>query len=291
MKMAYFNLHQNPIHIKYRDYSIGDYDGFYHYHQGIELLIVHQGKGHVVINSKLQPLESGTALCIQPYQLHRVHFEVSEHSPYERTVVTFEPTALVPFVNMFPAAHRFFERLWRGGMSSQSVRMGDSEPYINAMLAHYHNSLSLGRGKELFENASLMVVQLLDVLGMLLSSQSGPAAAVRSARHSETIMHYLEQRYAEPFDLGKLAEELHLSRHHISHLFREETGSSISDYLIARRIRQACYLLSTDTLPIEHVGARVGIANFSYFCRLFKKVTGFTPKQFRDHALVPPIYS
>ncbi|WP_373430115.1 AraC family transcriptional regulator [Paenibacillus sp. GD4] len=42
----------------------------------------------------------------------------------------------------------------------------------------------------------------------------------------------LEEHYTEPFDLSSLARELHLSKHHVSHLFRSETGGSITEYVI-----------------------------------------------------------
>jgi len=68
----------------------------------------------------------------------------------------------------------------------------------------------------------------------------------------------------------------------VSRIFRQETGSSITDYLTARRIKQACRLLQTTSLPVDRVGIEVGLPNMSYFIQLFKKVTGVTPLKFRN---------
>jgi YesN/AraC family two-component response regulator len=103
----------------------------------------------------------------------------------------------------------------------------------------------------------------------------------RPHRYSETIMQWVEKHYTEDFDLGKLAEEMHLSKFYVSRIFRQETGSNITDYLTARRIKQACRLLETTPHSIEQIGAQVGLHNPSYFCQLFKKITGKPPLQYR----------
>ncbi|TDG00284.1 AraC family transcriptional regulator [Paenibacillus piri] len=288
MLLAQFQLDKNPFYLVYRDYS-ESYKGFYHYHQGIELLLIHRGRGHAVLNQKMYHLEAGSLLCLQPFQLHRVHFEASEDSPYERTILKFEPTVLVAALRMFPAANRFFEYLWKGNLTNQVVSTGAAEAYIMQIISHFKSKNLTLTDAEYYEAATMMTIQVLDCIRSLWREQAQTdSAAARPERHSEKIMQWIEANYTTPFDLDKLAKELHLSKHHVSHLFSSETGSSITDYLMSRRIRQACWLLNTESLPIEQVGIQVGIANFSYFCRLFKKITGYTPLQYRTLSFTIP---
>ncbi|MNY58324.1 Multiple antibiotic resistance protein MarA [compost metagenome] len=72
-----------------------------------------------------------------------------------------------------------------------------------------------------------------------------------------------------------------MSRTYVSRIFRRETGSSITNYLTARRIKEACSLLMSSGLPIQHIAERIGLPNPSYFIRLFKKEVGVTPFQYR----------
>jgi AraC-like DNA-binding protein len=95
-------------------------------------------------------------------------------------------------------------------------------------------------------------------------------------------MNWLEARHTDEFDLGQLADELHLSKYYISRVFREETGSSITEYLTARRIMQACRLLETTALTVEQIGAEVGLPNTSHFILTFKKAVGLTPLKYRQ---------
>jgi AraC-like DNA-binding protein len=274
-------LKNNHVHLRYRDLSVGDYPGFYHYHRGIEILFVHRGRGHIVLNRKLYALESGCVLFIQPFQLHRLHFEVSEQCPYERTIVTFEPTSVVPFLTMFPTVLRFFEHMWKEELSNQVFRMDNDAIYVSALLERFHKKMSESHGIDQLEAASLMILQTMDYLQSLKDGGSFQGIP-RAESHAEKIMQWVEEHYTSPFELDVLAKELHLSKHHVSHLFRTEIGSSITDYVIARRIRQACWLLKTKSIPVEQIGSQVGIPHFSYFCRLFKKITGLTPKQYRS---------
>jgi AraC-like DNA-binding protein len=273
-------LQNNQITVKYRNISTNNFTGFYHYHRGIEILFVHQGKGHLVLNQKMYTLEAGCIHLIQPFQLHRVHFEVSERCPYERTVITFEPTSFIAFFKAFPSIFRFYEHMWKDELSNQVFHMNNDTAYISAILERLHKKVPERHGEDHMETA-LMVVAVFDYL-QSLNEYSTFQAIPRPERYAEKIMQWVEEHYTEPFNLEELARDLHLSRHHVSHLFRTATGSSITDYVIARRIRQACWLLKTELISVEHIGSSVGIPHFSYFCRLFKRITGVTPKQYRN---------
>jgi two-component system response regulator YesN len=54
-----------------------------------------------------------------------------------------------------------------------------------------------------------------------------------------------------------------------------------NDYLNRVRINKACNLLKDTKLPISEIGSQVGYADHSYFCRVFKKITGRTPSEWK----------
>lgn len=85
----------------------------------------------------------------------------------------------------------------------------------------------------------------------------------------------------EEFQLDVLAHAVHLSPNHVSAAFRQSVGTSITEYLTARRIRQACWLLRTSDVSVQEVGQSIGLSNFPYFCQLFKKHVGLTPYKFK----------
>lgn len=80
-----------------------------------------------------------------------------------------------------------------------------------------------------------------------------------------------------PLPAELLAQSVHLTPSHISATFRQAVGSTITDYLTAVRVRQACLLLRTGGKSVEEIGRVVGLQNTSYLCQMFKKHVGISP--------------
>lgn len=99
----------------------------------------------------------------------------------------------------------------------------------------------------------------------------------------ETVKHYIHRHFAEELELNRLAEEVFLTPSYLSKLFKTETGETITDFLISVRIDRAKdWLREKNALKTYEVGEKVGYADPAYFNKVFKKVVGCTPKEFRD---------
>ena len=73
----------------------------------------------------------------------------------------------------------------------------------------------------------------------------------------------------------------HVTKSYLSNLFRKETGSTLTDYIHAVRLRHALVLLNSTTIPIQVVAASCGYSDLNYFIKLFKRENGISPKQYR----------
>jgi len=99
----------------------------------------------------------------------------------------------------------------------------------------------------------------------------------------ETVKQFIHQHFAEELELNRLAEEVFLTPSYLSKLFKTETGETITDFLISVRIDRAKdWLREKNALKTYEVGEKVGYADPAYFNKVFKKVVGCTPKEFRD---------
>lgn len=101
---------------------------------------------------------------------------------------------------------------------------------------------------------------------------------------AKQVVRFLEQRYAEPITLERLAQQFNYSSRYLTRLVKEETAQSPIDYLIAVRIEKAKGLLQQTDASLQEVAASVGYQDVLYFSRLFKKHTGVTPGQFQSRA-------
>ncbi|MBO9596791.1 MAG: response regulator [Cohnella sp.] len=101
----------------------------------------------------------------------------------------------------------------------------------------------------------------------------------------ETVKAYIVQHYTEELELNRLAEEVYLTPSYLSKLFKTETGETITDFLISVRIGRAKDMLrDRSALKTYEIGEKVGYADPAYFNKVFKKVVGCTPKEYRDRA-------
>ena len=77
------------------------------------------------------------------------------------------------------------------------------------------------------------------------------------------------------------ASELFLNTSYLSTLFKKEVGMTLTDYVNANRIEYAKKLLRSTLLPVQDVAAACGIPDVHYFTRLFRRITGMTPREWR----------
>ncbi len=264
--------------------STTSYPGFYHWHQCCEILFIHQGNGFVIANQKTFEMRPGMMFFFQPFQLHKVYANVSEATPYVRTIMFFDPhyfnRALLPF----RSRHAIFERLWKSVRHSEPLDFQPRLGFLEQVFAMYNDRYQTKNGLDEEEDMTILLLHILEAAAFTCPEtrqQKDTAIEVRPFSYAERIMDWVEEHYAEGIHLEAIAERLHLSKFYISRLFQRETGGNLSEYITARRIKQACRLLQNSEYSVERISAEVGYPNVSYFIRLFKKVIGTTPLKYR----------
>lgn len=81
--------------------------------------------------------------------------------------------------------------------------------------------------------------------------------------------------------LSALAARQNVNASYLSSLFRRETGMTVTDYVLQRRVEYARYLLTETRLQVQTVAQRCGMSDANYFSKVFKKQVGKTPKEYR----------
>lgn len=96
-----------------------------------------------------------------------------------------------------------------------------------------------------------------------------------------TIQEYIHEHLSEELSRNELAALVYITPDYLSHYFKDKTGISLTDYILAERMREAKRLLHTTRLPIGDIALKVGYPSISYFSKLFKRTTGKTPLEYR----------
>ncbi|WP_290459744.1 helix-turn-helix domain-containing protein [Romboutsia ilealis] len=94
-------------------------------------------------------------------------------------------------------------------------------------------------------------------------------------------INYINLNLNSDLCVKDLADLFYVSPTYLSRLFKKEVKSSIVEYINTQRIKQSTYLLKDSNLPIHQISQIVGISDYNYFSRLFKKYMNKTPSQYR----------
>lgn len=112
-----------------------------------------------------------------------------------------------------------------------------------------------------------------------LSGQENPRRDIIAAAQK-----FIEDHLAEHIDFSRYAHMHNVSPGHFRAIFKSATGLSPVEYVNRLRIVRSIEYLKDETLSISDVSASVGIYDANYFSRLFRKIIGYSPRQFRNQA-------
>jgi two-component system response regulator YesN len=108
-------------------------------------------------------------------------------------------------------------------------------------------------------------------------------SAKQEKRVVETVRSFVQAHFTEELELQRLADTVFLTPSYLSKLFKTETGETITDYIVSVRIDKAKeWLIKDPSLKTYEIGERVGYPDPTYFNKVFKKVVGLTPKEYRE---------
>ena len=99
------------------------------------------------------------------------------------------------------------------------------------------------------------------------------------------VVDYVDMQLHEDLSVGALCNKFHISKNYLYKTFSDNFGSSVNEYIALQRLKRAKELLTIGNDPIYSVAENVGIDNYSYFCRWFKKRTGNSPNEYRKASL------
>lgn len=97
-------------------------------------------------------------------------------------------------------------------------------------------------------------------------------------------LQYIEANAMQALSIPKLAKTVHLSRYHFARLFKQTTGFAPHQYVLRCRVEEGKRLLRNTDLDLAEIAQRLGFRDQSHFTARFHKVTGATPKRWRQAA-------
>ena len=249
-----------------------------HTHNYYEFYFFVEGDVSMQIGKDLYPLRFGDIIVIPPHVPHRAVIHNQEVS-YRRFV--------------FWISQNFYEHL-RQVSSCYSYLLDyvrDSKQHIfhldriasntlqSKMLRLLEEMQAERFGKEL--QLTLYVDDLILRINRIVYEMLEPEKKTNDASLYANLVEYIENHLEEELSLERLAEEFYVSKYHIAHVFKDNIGLSIHQYITKKRL-----LLCEDAIRakmnITDVYQTYGFGDYSSFYRAFKKEYGISPKEYRD---------
>ena len=234
--------------------------------QSYLFIIVEKGSGMLKYNGREYELTKGSCVfidCRKPYS----------HQPDPDDLWTlswchfYGPTVASIY-------NKYCER---GGRPS--FEPSDTRPFAGVL----SDLISLSKSSEHMRD--MLINEKLSTLLRLIMAESwhpeDKALPVKKASVLE-VKTYLDENYESKISLDSLCAKFFISKHYLTHSFKEQFGMTITSYLLSVRITHAKQLLRFTNKSVEEIGYEVGIGAPHYFSRVFKEVEGVSPTVYRE---------
>ncbi|WP_020620312.1 helix-turn-helix transcriptional regulator [Paenibacillus daejeonensis] len=252
-----------------------------HHHDFAELSFVIEGSGVEVINGVTHELRPGTASFLLPHHFHEIRS--SSDQPLRMYCCMFD-------ISMLFGSQYDFELMGRLLQTG-----GDLPSYVNfdeamtTRLIRMFEDMTAEYQSDDFGKYSFIRSKLLEALlcfARLQTQQRMQQEAYTRVQESDKkfwrIIQYIHLHYTDKLTLDDLSQRFNLSAPYISQSFKRLYGQGFLAYIHVLRINNALSLLASTEMSIADITAQVGFDSYRSFTRVFKKLKGTTPGEYRD---------
>ena len=260
--------------------------GVVHKHTFIELVYVISGNATHLVDDRTFPATKGDLFIINYNTPHAFFRKDDTDEPFIVYDLLFTPgfldTSLLDNVRFESINSSFlFYSLFPKTQKGPDVHIsGSSYNSFGDLFSKIYQEFTY-RENGYLDMIRAYVVELIIKIFRKMSTVAHPEIVNRQTQIVDITLDYLRQNYQKQLSLDDLAAQVFLSKDYFARLFRETTGMPISALLQQIRIDEACKLLTGTDARIEDISADCGFHDIQYFYRIFKKVTGMTPRQYR----------
>lgn len=235
-----------------------------HLHDYYHMFMVRQGPLSFVIEDETCQLDKGAAILARPGVIHGLKSEIPMGRVYELKFTAQSP-GLKSLLESIPSQlppDPFAESLVRELVAESCLQEPSGLTFMTDYLLSLINYYSRHYGTTAHHTTST-----IDTSGFSPVSQK--------------IAEYLEANYAREVPLHEIAEVVGFNKNYTCSVFKRDSGMTIGTCQTLIRIRKAAELISFSDMNLAQVANATGFTNLSHFNRIFKKVVGIPPGQYR----------
>lgn len=249
----------------------------FHLHDRFEIYFFLSGNVNYFIEKKVYPLHAGDLLLMNSHEIHKPFFLPGE--PYERIVVHFDPMIAQSLSSpAFDLLNCFLNRP-AGEKNRLELNKKQSEEIMKLFGRMEVLGEDTSNGSDVLRLSAFL--ELLVFLNRAFSSTLPGDTEIPSVPAKlAPVLDYIDTNLDGDLSLEALEKQFFINRFHLSRLFRQVTSSSLHEYIQFKRISRAKMLLS-DGCSVTEACSRSGFNDYSNFLRMFRRMVGTSPGQYR----------
>lgn len=238
-----------------------------HLHDTCELLYVAGGEGVITIGETTYQLKPGYLVFINPYVFHEE--KTSKENPLLLMFLSMKNVSLPKLkINYL--------------IDDNTCPVIDCGKYKHRMDTYFRELLLESSSQiKFYQQITKSLLIAIIVLSLRILSIGGDNQEEMSL-NCQKVRDYLDKNYTEPITLESLSEMVYVSKCYLSHMFKEQTGTSPIKYLTQKRIDTACNLLKETDMSVKEISKTVGYENPLYFSQVFKNAKNVSPLEYRN---------
>lgn len=250
------------------EYSENIHHKLMHYHDCHQLLYITHGRILITVSGNKYAVGPGTAVLISRFEEHSIQVESES---YQRYTLRITPEAGLsdPLLSLLVNRPESFRH------ALQLHDASGAEMLLKRILQEFTGNDPLN-GKMMDLLLFQLLIDIYRAQPQTLPYREDALALVRS------IQHQFETDYASQCTLQSLSAQYHISQSHLSHLFKDITGTSVMGYLNSCRFAAARRYLAETDLEVGRIVELCGFSDCSNFSRSFKASTGYSPTAYRS---------
>ena len=251
---------ENNFAVKFRVYE-NDSALIPHWHEHIEMMLLCEGECDFHIGGQSYTALPGDLMIANSAEIHS--FTVKERIRFYSLL-------------LFPS---FFDDIDVSGLRLMSIVREDE--YVASCFDEMYREYTEGQKmSDMMLKSS--AYRLLAYLGRKYSVvESSLSFDSRKLKRLYSLLEYISNNYSEKITTKDLANYCFISEEHLCRFFKKTVGKTVSEYINQYRVEKAAVLLSNTDDTVGSVGASVGYEDINYFSRVFKRIKGVTPKEYR----------
>lgn len=255
--------------------SKGRYEDKFHLHNYYEIYFFLQGDVNFFVNKSCYHLEKGNLLIFNNQDIHKA-VNITDEDLYERITIHFDPNIIREICTDKTDLLACFEKK---DLQDQKIVLVDSIQY-DYFVTTAKKLIKKLKGNEYGSDVLTIsyLIQILVMINDIYSNEKQSTKSIISPKILSTL-EYIDSNLTRDLSLDKISEDLSISKYHLSHTFKNNTGTTLYQYILIKRIALAKKLL-LDGKNVTEACQESGFNDYSNFIRTFKKETGLSPGNF-----------